>query len=156
MSHGRIFAPVKLLYMLAFTACVALPAEKKVRLEELPAPVQASVREQTRSATLVGISTEKEKGKTLYEVETKVNGKRRDVLLDAAGTVVETEEEVGMDVIPAAARAALEKKALRGTIAKVEKVTTGSVVTYEATIKTKAGKTVEYAVTPDGKSRKED
>jgi len=31
--------------------------------------VQAAVREQTKNATLVGLSIEKEKGKTLYEIE---------------------------------------------------------------------------------------
>jgi hypothetical protein len=35
-------------------------------------------------------------------------------------------------------------------------VTAGKAVSYEGTIKTKAGKTVEYAVTADGKLRKED
>jgi hypothetical protein len=92
----------------------------------------------------------------MYEVETKVNGKSRDVLVDLAGTVVETEEEVDMDTVPTRAKAALQKRATGGTISKVEKVTAGKAISYEGTSKTKTGKTVEYAVTADGKPKKED
>jgi uncharacterized membrane protein YkoI len=139
-----------------FTVCAILAAEKNVKLEELPAAVQAAVKAQTRNATLIGLSTEKEKGKTLYEVETKVNGKSRDLLLDQSGTVVETEEEVGMDSVPAPAKAALQKRSGGGTISKVEKVTAGNAISYEGTIKTKAGRTIEYAVTADGKPKNEE
>jgi hypothetical protein len=139
-----------------FTICAIFAAEKKVKLEDLPAAVQAAVKEQTKDATIVGLSTEKEKGKTMYEVETKVNGKSRDLLLDKSGSVVETEEEVDLETIPGPAKAALEKRATGGGITKVEKVTAGHAVSYEGTIKTKAGKTIEYAVTAEGKPKKED
>jgi uncharacterized membrane protein YkoI len=147
---------MRLIHAVTFAACAALAAEEKVKLEDLPAAVQAAVKEQTRTATLVGISTEKEKGKTLYEIETKVNGKSRDLLLDQAGTVVETEEEIDMEAVPAAAKAALQKRAAGGSISKVERVTSGPAISYEGTIKTKSGKTTEYAVTADGKPRKKD
>jgi hypothetical protein len=147
---------MKLIYAAALTACTVFAAEKKVKLEDLPPAVQASVKEQTRNATLVGLSTEKEKGKTMYEVETKVNGKSRDLLLDRTGAVVETEEEIDLDGVPAPAKAAMQKRAAGGTISKAEKVTVGSVISYEATIKTKAGKTIEYAVNADGSPHKED
>lgn len=132
-----------------------LAADKKVEMKDLPAAVQAAVKEQTTSATLVGLSKEVENGKTLYEVETKVNGKTRDLLLDAKGAVVETEDEVEMTSIPAAAQAALKKKAGTGTIEKVEKLTQGSTMAYEAAIKTKAGKSTEAAVNADGTPHKE-
>jgi uncharacterized membrane protein YkoI len=147
---------MKPFYAIVLTACAVLAAEKKVRLEELPPAVQAAVKEQTRNATLVGLSTETEKGKTMYEVEMKVNGKGRDLLLDRTGAVVETEVEVDPDSVPVPARAAIQKRAGGDTVAKIEKVTAGSAVSYEGTIKTKAGKTVEYAVNADGTRRKED
>jgi len=147
---------MKPIYAIALTACAIFAAEKKVKLEELPAAVQAAVKEQTRNATLIGLSTEKENGKTMYEVETKVNGKGRDLLLDRTGAVVETEEEVDPDSVPAPARAAIQKRAAGDTVAKIEKVTAGSAVSYEGTIKTKTGKTVEYAVNADGTRHKED
>jgi uncharacterized membrane protein YkoI len=130
-------------------------ADKKVNVADLPAAVQAAVKEQTKTTSLVGLSTEVEKGRTMYEAETKVNGKSRDLLFDASGALVETEDEVDLDSIPAPAKAALQKKAGTGTIQKVEKLTQGSSVAYEATIKTKAGKKVEAAVNADGTPHKE-
>jgi uncharacterized membrane protein YkoI len=133
-----------------------LAAEKKVKLESLPPAVQLAVKEQTKDSTLVGVSTEKEKGKTMYEVETKVNGKSRDLVLDGTGAVMEVEEEVDLDSIPAAAKAAIQKRAGSGTITKVEKLTAGSTVSYEAAIQTKAGRKIEVGVNADGTPHKED
>jgi uncharacterized membrane protein YkoI len=147
---------VKLAYLATLIACAALAAEKKVKLEELPPAVQAAVREQTKNATLVGLSTEKEKGKTMYEAETKVGGRSRDLLFDQTGVVVETEEEVDMEIVPAPAKSAIQKRAAGGTISKVEKVTASAAISYEAVIRTKSGKTVEYAVNADGTPHKED
>lgn len=132
-----------------------LIAETKVKLESLPAAVQNSVKEQTKSATIVGLSKEIEKGKTMYEVETKVNGKTRDLLLDAAGAVVETEEEVDIESIPAAAKAAIVKRAGKAAVVKVEKLTKGSDVSYEAALKSKSGKGSEVGVNADGTPHKE-
>ena len=146
---------MKHLYVVTLVAFTALAAEKKVKLEELPPAVQAAVKEQTKNATLVGLSTEKEKGKTVYEAETRIGGRSRDVLLDQTGAVIETEEEVDMESIPAPARSAIQKRAAGGTISKVEKVTAGAAISYEAVIRTKSGKTVEYAVNADGMSHKE-
>ena len=142
-----------------FLGLVALAApivaEKKVKMEDLPPAVQAAVKEQTKNATLVGVSTEKEKGKTMYEVETKVNGKTRDLLLDSTGAVVEVEQQVDLSTVPAAAKNAIEKKAAGGTIELVETVTKGSApVYYEAQIKTKAGKKIETSVNADGTPHK--
>jgi uncharacterized membrane protein YkoI len=146
---------MKLLYVVTLVALAALAAEKKVRFEELPPAVQAVVKEQTKNATLVGLSTEKQKGKTVYEVETRIGGKSRDLLLDQTGSVIETEEEVDMESIPAPASSAIQKRAAGGTISKVEKVTAGAAISYEAAIRMKSGKTVEYAVNADGMSHKE-
>jgi len=147
---------MKMLCAIGIAAFAVLAAEKKTKLEDLPAAVQAAVREQTKNATLVGLSTEKENGKTMYEVETKVNGKSRDLLLNQAGSIVETEDEIDMDTVPAPAKSAIQKRATGGTVAKIEKVTAGSTVSYEATIRTTAGKTVDYAVNADGTPHKED
>jgi uncharacterized membrane protein YkoI len=146
---------MKLLYVVTLVALTALAAEKKVQFEELPPAVQAAITEQTKNATLVGLSTEKQKGKTVYEAETRIGGRSRDLLLDQTGSVIETEEEIDMESIPAPARSAIQKRAAGGTISTVEKVTAGAAISYEAAIRTKSGKTVEYAVNADGMSQKE-
>ena len=134
---------------------IASAAEKKMKLEDLPPAVQKSAQEQLKSATLVGISAETEKGKTLYEIETKLDGKSRDLLIDKAGKVVEVEQEVDLATVPAAAKAAIETKAGKDKIAKVESLTkSAGVEAYEASIQ-KGSKTVEFAVKPDGAAYKD-
>lgn len=131
----------------------ASAAEKAVKMRDLPEAVRKTVQQQTQGAEVKGLSKETEHGKIFYEVETRVNGHGRDVLIDPAGQVVEVEEEVALDSIPAPARAAIEKKAAGGKIKKVETVTKGGEVTYEAAV-VKAGKTSEIVVAPDGSTPK--
>ena len=125
-------------------------AESKVNMEDLPLAVQKTAKEQSKNATLVGLSKEVEGGKTVYEVETKVNGKSRDLLLDATGAVIEVEEEVEMNSLPVGAREAIQRKIGGGKLKKVEAVTKGSSVSYEASYVGKLGKTAEFAVNADG------
>ena len=140
---------------LLFLAGHAFGAERRVKMENLPPAVQRTVREQSKGATLRGLAEEVENGKTYYEAELQVNGHNRDVLIDTAGSVVEVEEEVALDSVPAPARAALEKHAAKGKIVGVESVTkANSIVAYEAKIKM-AGKTSEFSVSPDGAPTKE-
>ena len=130
-------------------------AEKRVKMESLPPAVQKTVQEQSKGGTIRGLAEEIEGGKTFYEAELKVNGHNKDLLIDASGAVVEIEEEVALDSVPAAAKAAIEKGAGKGKIATVESVTKdNAIVAYEAKIKT-AGKSSEVRVTPDGAPAKE-
>jgi len=123
---------------------------------DLPPAVQATVKGQSKGATVRGLSKEVEHGETTYEVELTVNGHGKDVSMDENGQVVEVEEEVPIDTIPAAAKAAIEKGASGGKIMKVESVTHGStVVAYEAQVN-KAGKHSEVRVDSEGKPAPEE
>ena len=133
----------------------AFASDKPVKMKDLPPAVQRTVQEQSKGATLRGLSTEVEHGKTIYEVEMTVNGHGKDVSMDASGTVIEVEEEVALGSIPAAARAAIEKAAAGGKIAKVEKVTGEKEVAYEAALR-KDGKRSEVRVSADGSMLPED
>jgi len=130
-------------------------AEKRVKMESLPPAVQKTVQEQAKGATIRGLSKEIEDGKTFYEAELKINGHNKDVLIDPAGLVVEVEEEVALDSLPAAVKDAIQKHAAKGQIVLVESVSKNdAIVAYEAKIKT-AGKTSEVRVNPDGSPAKE-
>jgi hypothetical protein len=125
--------------------------EKKINRSELPAAVNETVRAQSQGATIRGFSQEKENGKTFYEAELMVDGRSKDVLIDAGGEVVEVEEQVSLENLPAAVRAGLETKAGKGTLVKVESLTKkGKLVAYEAQVLTN-GKRSEIQVGPDGK-----
>jgi len=126
-------------------------ADKKLQMKDLPQPVQKAVQqEQARGATIVGLASEVEGGKTMYEVETKVNGHTRDLLFDASGKLVEAEEETPIGAVPAPVKAAFEA---RGKVLKVEALTKGNVVTYEAQVE-KNGKKSEVVVDANGKTPK--
>jgi uncharacterized membrane protein YkoI len=125
-------------------------AETRVKLLDLPAPVQKTVGEQTQNAELRALSREIEGGKTFYEIETIVNGKSRDLLVDPTGRIVEIEEATTLESVPGAVKAALAPK---GKILKIETVTKGSAVSYEAVV-SKNGKKSEVAVEADGTIKK--
>jgi uncharacterized membrane protein YkoI len=126
-------------------------SEQRVKMEDLPPAVQATVKAQSQGATLRGLSKEVENGKTLYEAEMVVNGHGKDVEMDSSGAVVAVEEEVALSSLPAAARAAIEKSAGNGKVTKVEAITHGSsLVAYEAQVNN-AGKRSEVRVDAEGR-----
>jgi uncharacterized membrane protein YkoI len=130
----------------------AQASEKKVKMKDLPKAVQHTVHEQSKGAAMVGLSKEVEHGKTYYEVELKVNGHGKDILIDPAGAIVEVEEEVTVASLPPAVRIAIEAKAGKGRIVKVESITkNNTLVAYEAQVNT-AGKKSEIKIGPEGKS----
>jgi hypothetical protein len=132
-------------------AALAQSSERPVKMQDLPSAVQTTVREQSRGATVRGLSQEVENGQTFYEVELRIKGRKRDVLIDAGGKVVEVEEQVMLTELPPAARAGIIKRAGKGKILIVESITRNNIlVGYEAHIKT-AGRISEIIVDPEGK-----
>jgi len=147
--HWSFGAAVVLALAWAFPASADTP----VKMADLPAAVQKTVKEQSQGATIRGLSKEVEKGKTTYEAELRVNGHNKDITIDETGTVIEVEEEVPIASVPAAAKEAIEKAAGKGKVLKVETVTHGNtLVAYEAVVqKTPGGKKSEVRVDPQGK-----
>jgi Putative beta-lactamase-inhibitor-like, PepSY-like len=144
------FAITPLLIALA-TFSTGLAQEKKIKAEDLPPAVQKTVAAQSKGATIRGFSTEIDNGKKVYEVELTVDGHGRDISMDKEGNILEMEEEVSMDSLPAAVREELRKAAGTGTIGKVESITKkGKLVAYEAAVKI-GRKRSEIQVGPDGK-----
>jgi len=125
--------------------------EKKIKRSDLPPAVEKTVAAESAGATIKGFSTEKENGQTLYEAEMTVNGHSKDISMTADGSIVEIEEQVAMDSLPADVKAGLQSKAGKGKILKVESLTKkGKLVAYEAKVDTN-GKKSEVQVGPDGK-----
>jgi uncharacterized membrane protein YkoI len=128
---------------------MAADSEKKVKMSDLPAAVQQAVKEQSKDATLRGVATEMDKGKTVYEAELTVAGHSKDITFDADGHVVSIEEETPLADIPAPARAAIQSAAGKGKVLEVETVTEDGKTFYEAQIKT-GGKKSEVKVDAAG------
>lgn len=132
-------------------AGVASAQEAKVSMKNLPEAVRTTVEAETKNATLKGISKETEKGKTVYEVESLVNGRTRDFMVDGAGKVYLVEEQLDASKAPQPVRTALEAQ---GTILVLESVTANGTTTYEGQVKTKTGKKVTMELDAAGKPLK--
>ena len=142
------------LFMLA--ACLVLAGgtlaqEQKINRSELPKAVEKTVQEQSKGATIRGFSKEMESGQITYEAEMLVNGHSKDVQIDANGAVLEIEEQMDLQALPADVRTGLHAKAGKGNITKVESITKkDKLVAYEAQVVTD-GKKSEVQVGPNGK-----
>jgi hypothetical protein len=132
-------------------ATSAFAQERKIMRSDLPPAVEKTVAAQSAGATVKGLSRENEKGQTYYEAQMVVNGHGKDILINDKGAVVEVEEEVAMNALPADVKAGLQAKAGEGKLGKVESITKkNKLVAYEAKV-TKGGKMSEVQVGPDGK-----
>jgi len=121
--------------------------DTKVSLKNLPPAVKATVEAESKGARIKGISSEKEKGKTVYELETLVNGRIRDLMIDAAGKVYVVEEQIDADKVPAPVRQALEQK---GKIVVIESVVEAGKTTYEGQVQPKTGTKITLELNADG------
>jgi len=131
-------------------------AAKSLQVKDLPAAVQKTVQDTLKGGEIKNITKEVEKGVTQFEVESMLNGKHRDFNVDAKGKLIVVEEEVDIAGIPAAAKAAIEKKVAGGKLGMVETVTKSDGVTlYEAAYTSKAGKKGAVLVKADGTETKD-
>jgi uncharacterized membrane protein YkoI len=130
-------------------------AARNYTLKELPPAVRKTVQEEAKGAEIKNIAKETEKGVTQYEVETMLNGKHRDFEVDVTGKLLVVEEETTIDMLPAAARAAIVKKVGDGKLGLVELFKKGGETMYEAAYTTKAGKKREVLVKADGTETKD-
>ena len=128
--------------------------ERKLKREQLPPAVEKTVATESQGATIKGFATEVEKGRRLYEVELTVNGHGKDISMDKNGNIVEVEEQVPIDSLPATVQDALRKAAGSGTMGVVESLAkNGKIVAYEAHVKTGPRRS-EIQVGPNGEKLK--
>ena len=149
--HLKIFAALMILGVLFV---VASAQENKIRREQLPPAVEKTVAAESEGATIKGFASEREHGQHFYEASLIVSGHHKDILIDRNGNVVEVEEEVSFDSLPAIVQEALKKRAGGGTIPLVESLTKqGQLVAYEAHIKHGIRRS-EIQVGPNGEKLK--
>lgn len=130
-------------------------SETKLTFSQLPPAVQQTAKTQSEGYKIRGYSKELENGKTYYEIEMLQNGKTKDLLADREGKIVETEEQIDVSTLPQEVKSGLQQQAAAAKIVKVEKVTKGESISYEAVISS-ADKKREIAVASDGSKIKAD
>jgi uncharacterized membrane protein YkoI len=129
--------------------------EEKVPLDKLPKAVVEAVKAKFAGAILVSAETEKEDGKTVYEVNLKHKGHAIEVTVTPEGKIVSVEKTIAAKDLPEAVADALKKKYPKATIKKVEELSKDDKVTgYEVLLVTSDKKTVEVVFDPTGKITK--
>ena len=129
-----------------------VPIGKSAEVKALPKAVLHTVLAEGVGATVRGVLIEKgPAGEPLYEVEMRIKGLTKDIVVGADGTLLVNEQQTKLASLPPAVRATIVKTAAKRRILMVESVTkVGKLEFYEAHVV--AGKTItEIMVAPDGK-----
>jgi uncharacterized membrane protein YkoI len=127
-------------------------AEEKVPLDKLPKAVTDAVKAKFPRAALVSASTEKEDGKTVYEVAIKDGRYAIDVSVSSEGKILSIEKEIPAKEVPKVVADAFEARYAKVTPRKIEEVSKGDkVVFYEFLITGPDKKDKEVMIDPSGK-----
>jgi hypothetical protein len=147
---GRVVVGSIALIVVFALGIEARAQEKKITKKDVPQAVISAFEKAYPNAKVKGYSTETEEGKTYFEVESYQGKLTLDVSYLSDGTVAEIEEGVTAGSLPDAVKAAVKSNYPKGKIAKAEKKTVGTSVTYE--LKVTSGKTsAGVEVDPSGK-----
>ena len=126
---------------LALASAPAAPV--KITLAQMPEAVQKTVKAETAGGKIRGLYKETdESGKTIYEVESLVKNRTKDLNIAEDGTVLVCELQMTLAEVPASVRETMLSAAGKRKIRMIESVTkNGSLAYYEAHVG--AGKTLE-------------
>ena len=109
--------------------------EKPIAKKNIPAAVLSSFQQRYPNAKIVGQSKEV-KGKIVnYEIESMDSTISRNVLFQPDGTLVEVEESIREEDLPAVVRQAVKDKYPSARVDRVESVTRDKHVEYELVLK---------------------
>lgn len=166
----RHFKPVVIVALIGILACVTAYAkkdkqsappkvaeekevERKVTEAEVPAAALAALKKLAAGAEITEFTEEIEHGSTFYEGSWKnPAGANVDVLVTPTGDLVEIEEQVSNDKVPAAVLKAAQKAAGKNTTLAFEKKT---MILYEVKFQ-KGDVGHELLLTPDGRRVEEE
>ena len=124
-------------------------SEKELTIADVPAAVQAAIKQFAGSSAIEKITKESEDNKVIYEASVKIDGTKQAVEVSADGTVLQTEKTVALKDTPAAIQAAIKKLAGSGTVDEIIEENAGGKKNYEAAV-TINGEKKEADIAPDG------
>jgi len=120
------------------------------KFEALPQAVRETAKAHMEDALPVSISSAQGQQGWNYQINTRLNGKYHDLVIDDKGTLVAVKDETDLASIPAEARAAIQKHGAAAKVVTLEKVTEGGQVTYGAVLKDDTQGTYQVRVAADG------
>jgi hypothetical protein len=124
-------------------------SEKELTIADVPAAVQAAIKQFAGSNPIEKITKESEDNTVIYEASVKIDGAKQAIEVLADGTVKQTEKTVVLKDTPAAIQAAIKKLAGSGTVDEIIEENAGGKKNYEAAV-TINGKKKEADIAPDG------
>jgi hypothetical protein len=135
--------------------------EEKVALAKVPKAVLEAVKARFPDAKLLGAETEKEDGKTVYEIAIKDKDQKIEVTATSDGKLVSIEKQIAARDLPKTVAITLEAKYPKATYKMIEEVIEVKdgkerVEGYEVLLVTAEKKQLEVVVAPDGKISKEE
>lgn len=151
-SKRTVLGGMVLSIALALTA-TASAQEQPVKAKDVPAPVLAAATKAFPKTKLKGWEKETKEGKTFYEVALVEGTAKRQAVFAADGPLVEIEEVIAVAGVPPAVRSAVKTKYSNAAIHAAEKITRGSEIEYEVSLKNAPKK--EMVLAADGKILKE-
>jgi len=133
-------------YILIIACCAAATVSaQNVESKDIPAAVKKSLETNLK---MKDAKWEKEEGN--YEASFKKDGKETSVVINEAGTIVESKVEIVKKDLPVAVQAVLNKDYIGFKIEEAAKITANGVVTYEAEVE-KGKETFELIFDAQGK-----
>jgi hypothetical protein len=131
-------------------ASVASAEARKVKKADLPDEVRKTAERESQGARVVAYWQDDDDGTSIYEVDLKVNGHDKGVLIGPDGDVLAVQEDVAWDDLDPAVQEGIRNLADGGRIGKAHSVSQGgSVVGYGADVE-RDGQTIHVQVGPDG------
>jgi uncharacterized membrane protein YkoI len=130
--------------------------EEKVPLDKVPKAVLKAVKAKFRGAELISAQTEKEDGKTLYEINLKDKGHTVDVSLTPDGKIVSIEKTIDAKDLPRRVTETINNKYPKADYKRVEEITEGGKTSYEVLLVAANKKKIEMVLDRDGKIIKEE
>ena len=121
--------------------------DERAEAAELPEAIEDAFEDAYPNARIIGSDSEQNNGELVYEIESVDGNVRRDLLYRPDGTLVEYEEAISVDALPAAVRSTASA---RGSVKKAERLTRGDMVQYEVIVATDSGN-VELVLDTEGR-----
>ncbi len=150
MTKQRVFCVVLGLGLLGAVAATGWASfdedDEQISIDKVPAKAREALLKHAQGAKFTEVEREKVRGVVFYEAEWMVDGREHEAKVTADGSLVELEEEVDAQSVPAAVRKAASKAFPKSAKLTFEKKT---IVLYEVEAKVD-GKEREVLISPSG------
>lgn len=129
--------------------------KQKVTMDQLPQPVQETLKKEAGDATITSLKAHTKGGQTHYEAEWISGGKSVEIEIAADGKIIEKKTIMPLDDVPAPVKETILREAGNAQPIKVKELMMCEVKTYEAEW-VAGGQEVEIKVLSDGKLMSKD